>query len=406
MPDDTHPDESDAHAPHDRDEIFEPIHTDDRFRRRVRDDHAPNAALHSALRAVTKDDDRAWVNLMASHAPGERPHEPRYHVGLTLENAGAGEPSTGDTVIDDMIDRDDVAITKAYGGTRYDGVDAVDQITVHLRPVETRVEPVEVRYADIPDRFVDVVDVEHDATRTLRLVVDEHGPDSDRANAAAHALATVVYTADPDRWEDRVDTADAAPNAAHRELWRRAGVDPDSKECGSIRPTVDGFAFEGPEDERTAEVVEAIRDPDGRVVDGEPITHGDIDDVKDAIDAAWHSLHGDPYAGFPYDERGTHPPTGRPPVEPIREWVIEHKDALIDADIEGETCTDIAEQIADRIETYEPDPDDAPESDEDGFIPDGATDEDVREGVEDVETDSKPGTVTRRRSWESWEPHE
>ena len=301
MPDDTHADEAAAHAPRERDDTFEPIHTDDRFKRRVRDDHAPNAALHSALRAVTEDDDRASVNLMGSHAPGERPHEPRYHVRLSLENAGAGEPSTGETIIDDMVARDDVTILKAYGGGRFGDVDvpdgasareatkqtiheSVDRLTVHLRPVETRVEPVEVRYDDLPDDVARVDDVEHDAARTLRLVVDEHGPDSDRANAAARALATVVYTADPDRWEDAVDYPDAAPDAAYRELWRRAGVDPDTGDVESI----DGF------------------------------------------------------------------------------------------------------------------PDDAPGVDEDGFIPDGATDDEVREAVEDVESDSdsKPGTATGRGSWE------
>ena len=155
-----------------RDDVdtFRPARVDDRFRRRVRDDHAPNAALHASLRAAAEPDGPiASVNLMGSHAPGEKPHEPTYHVRVTIENDAMGEPSTGPTILQELIERDDVTVTKAYGGARYDDVDvkagvsaeeaasktihdAVDYITVHIRPVEKRVEPIEVRVRDIPDR--------------------------------------------------------------------------------------------------------------------------------------------------------------------------------------------------------------------------------------------------------------
>jgi hypothetical protein len=373
---------------------------------------------------------------MASHAPGERPHEPRYHVRLTLENAGAGEPSTGETIIDDMVARDDVVITKAHGGARYDGVDvqegltsdaatrsviddAVDRITVHLRPVETRVEPVEVRVDDIPEDVARVDDVEHDAAVTLRQVVDEYGVESDRASEAARSLATVLYTANPDRYTEFVEEPDAAPRAAYRQLWRRAGVDPNTNEVSNLRPTNDGYEWDGEDDPQTREYVDGLVCPecssdlrlfgtesvfkcrecgasedveqiDGFPDDVDPITHTDIDDADDAVDAARHLLHSDPYAGFPYDERGSYPTSGKPPAEPIREWVEENADV---ADVEL-TVEGIRQAIADY------DADDAPEVDEDGFIPDGSADEDVRESVEDAETDSKPGTATGRGSWE------
>lgn len=186
MPDDTHVDTNARKRRTIEHDTFRPAHTDDRLKRRVRDDHAPNAALHSTLSAMVEDDDTTSVNLMASHGPGETDHNPRYYVAVTLENHGAGEPSTGPTILDDLVRTDDVKITKAYGGARYDDVtvhddtgsgndpsvedvadavgatvdQAVDYLTVHVRPVQTRVEPVEVRVDDIPDRFVEVDDTD------------------------------------------------------------------------------------------------------------------------------------------------------------------------------------------------------------------------------------------------------
>ena len=151
-------------------DTFRPVSVDDYFRRTVRDDHAPNAALHDAIKAAAEDDDRiASVNLMGSHAPGEKPHEPTYHVRVAFENGGMGEPSTGPTFVGRLMERGKVRCLKAYGGGKYADVDvepdlsaeeatkktihdAVDRLTVHLRPVETRVEPVEVPVRDVPDR--------------------------------------------------------------------------------------------------------------------------------------------------------------------------------------------------------------------------------------------------------------
>lgn len=360
MADDTHDVDTAARSPSNHRETYRPIHTDDRFRRRVRDDHATNAALHSALRAVYGDDPDVSINLMGSHAPGEKPHEPRYHVRVSLENAGMGEPSTGPTILDEMVARDDVVITKAYGGARYndvtvhddtgrgndatpdDVVDAVeatidqsvDRLTVHLRPVETRVEPVEVRVDDIPDRFVDVNDVEHDAARTLRLVVDEYGADSDRAHEVARSLATVVYTANPDRYTDDVDEPEAAPMAAFRDLWREAGVDPDTKEVSNIRPTDDGHAFEAPEDERTRDVVEAIRDPDGRVVDGEPFTDGDREAFRDLFRCgSCGHVPGDEVGGSTDEDV-------REAVEGV-DYDVDDRSARIRVTVDGDEHTDV-----------------------------------------------------------------
>lgn len=304
MPDDTHVDDkARKRRTSDRD-TFRPVHTDDRFRRHVRDDHAPNAALHSALRAVCSDDPRTTVNLMGSHAPGEKDHEPRYHVRVTLENAGAGEPSTGPTVLDDMVRRDDVVITKAYGGARFDDVtvhddtgrgndatpddvvdavestidQSVDRLTVHLRPVQTRVEPVEVRIDDIPDRFVDVNDVEHRAAHTLRMVVDEYGVESDRAGEAARSLATVLQTIAPERYAEFVEEPEAAPRAAYRQLWRKAGVDPDTNEVTNIRPTNHGYEWEGSEDDRVDAIAEHEAGFDGA-------SQAEVDDAFDPDEA-------------------------------------------------------------------------------------------------------------------------
>jgi len=262
MPGDTHDDEMAAHAPHNDDDTFNPTRTPDRFRRRVRDDHAPNAALHSALRAVTEDDERASVNLMGSHAPGEKPQEPRYHVRLSLENAAGGQPSTGETIVDNMVARDDVVITKAYGGARFDDVtvhddtwrgddptppddiidavestmkQSVDRLTVHLRPVETRVEPVEVRYDDLPTGVV--------------------GKDSVRDTLVAFA----------DRLRCQFDDVETADEAAKR-LSEFA------------RDTFgDGFDdWDGPADERTEDAAEVLRD----------VRHDAIEDAVGAEEAA------------------------------------------------------------------------------------------------------------------------
>lgn len=340
MEDDTpHADETDARAAHDGPERI-PVHVPDRFEKHVRDDHASNAALHSVLRT---DDDFASVNLMGSHAPGEKDQRPRYHVRITVENPRMGEPSTGATVIDELAKRGDVRILKAYGGARYDDVTvedetgrgndptpddvvdavegtidgAVDYITVHVRPVEKTVEPITITPNDLPGEYVDIGDVEHTAARTLRKVIDEHGVDSDRAHEAARSLATVVAVhGDPD------DDA----GGVYDRIWSNAGADPETGETSAVRPVEDGFLFEAPDDERT------------RSLFGAYLADADVDQIGATSD--------------PVSEDVVFPQT-RPPVEPIREWVAENREVF---DAPG-TLTEagpkaIADQIADAIERH------------------------------------------------------
>lgn len=384
MNDDTHDDAVDAptdvgpndyhESVYERDDAFSPYHVPDRHTRRVRDDHAPNQALHDAFAAAfeTADDsDRVTVNLMASHAPGEKPGEPTYEVWVESRNEGVGHPLPPKPVRR-MVDRDDAVITGIVECSD-------DHLIVSLRPVEVRVDPVEVEYRDIPDRFVDLDDVEHDAAVVLRKCVDEYGVDSDRAGEAARSLATVLYTANPDRYTEFVDDPDAAPRAAYRQLWRRAGVDPDTDEVTNLRPEGSGgYVWEGSEDERVADL---DFDPDFDPETARLPLVGGTGDVDDAIDAARNLLHSDPYAGFPYTEVGGDFPMTRPPVEPIREWVEDHRHTFL-AD-KGD-AREVAETIADAIENFvvtgKVDPDRV-----DTFDDGGATQDDVEDAVDDVD---------------------
>ena len=128
-------------------DTFRPVSVDDRFDKRVRDDHAPNQALHDALRAAAEDDDRIHsVNLMGSHAPGNKHKgEPRYHVRVDVRNEGMGHPVLGATVAGRMVERGDVRIEDVVECSD-------DHLVVSLRPRETRVEPIDVPVSDIPDR--------------------------------------------------------------------------------------------------------------------------------------------------------------------------------------------------------------------------------------------------------------
>ena len=135
-------------------DTFRAVSVDDRFRKTVRDDHAPNAALHSAIKAAAEDDGMIHsVNLMGSHAPGNREKgEPRYTVRVDIRNEGMGHPVLGATIVGRLVDRGDVRITDVAECSD-------DHLVVSIRPIETRVEPVNVPVDDIPDRvFEDRVD--------------------------------------------------------------------------------------------------------------------------------------------------------------------------------------------------------------------------------------------------------
>ena len=206
---------------------------DDYFRRHVRDDHAPNAALHSTLRALAESDASRVtnVNLMASHGPGEKDHAATCEVVVDIENGGAGTAATGGTIVSKLVDYGDVVITDAESSSivpesdAYDGDGdyPVDRLTVRLRPVETRVEPVEVPTRFIPDEYTAIDTLRRDAATTLRTAIDDHGV-NDTTRIAAKALATVLCVNAPDSDYDDVEP-DAAPSTEYYDLLERADVD-------------------------------------------------------------------------------------------------------------------------------------------------------------------------------------
>jgi len=200
-------------------DTFRPVSVDDRFDNRVRDDHAPNQALHDALRAAAEDDDRIHsVNLMGSHAPGNKHKgEPRYNVRVDVRNDGMGHPVLGATVAGRMVDRGDVRITDVAECSD-------DHLVVCLRPRECRVEPIDVPVSDIPDdvlgvsertvaAFLGDVDTRlHEELRSvapLRVFRDvmrdyKHAlPDPDREGADDRLQSLDVRLSDfPDGWRD------------------------------------------------------------------------------------------------------------------------------------------------------------------------------------------------------------
>jgi hypothetical protein len=217
---------------------FRPF-ADDRIRRRVREDHAPNAALHSALRALADADESrvANVNLMASHAPGEQPHDPRYEVVVDFENAGAGS-ATPDGVVRRLIEADDVAVLDAESlsippesdAHTADTDYAIDRLTLRLRPVETTFEPVEVPYASVPNDFTHINRLRRDAAKTLAHAVESDGRNQ-KTFVAAKALATLLCVSAPDSDYDDVEP-DGVPSKEYADLCDRAGLDVDFAEGG------------------------------------------------------------------------------------------------------------------------------------------------------------------------------
>jgi len=133
-------------------DTFRPFSVADRHTKRVRDDHAPNQALHDAIAAAAEDDDRIGaVNLMGSHEFGNRHKgEPRYNVRVEVVNGGMGHPVVGATFVGRLIDRRDVHVTDVAECSD-------DHLVVCLRPIEARVEPIDVRVDEIPDRVADAI---------------------------------------------------------------------------------------------------------------------------------------------------------------------------------------------------------------------------------------------------------
>jgi len=220
-------------------DTFRPVSVDDRFRKTVRDDHAPNAALHAAIKAAAEDDDRIHsVNLMGSHAPGNKHKgEPRYNVRVDVRNEGGGHPVLGATVVGRLVDRGDVRITdvvECSGG----------HLVVAIRPIETRVEPIDVPYRDLPDGVVRADTVEADAASTLTKAANDPSVPDSSIRPVARSLATVVYTAAPGRFDDGDTPADAAPSKAHDRLWERSDADRDDFAPSYNVTEVDGEAFE------------------------------------------------------------------------------------------------------------------------------------------------------------------
>lgn len=224
-------------------DTFRPLSVDDRFRRTVRDDHATNAALHSAIEAAAEDDDRILsVNLMGSHAPGEKDHAPTYYVSVTFANGGMGDASTGPTFVGRLLERGKVRCLKAFGGATYADVDveaglsaeaasrgtiaqATDELTVHLRPVETRVEPIEVPVGDVPDDFVRYSKVEQDAANALRGAVNKFGVDDPKTQAAEYALGLALSPTDP----ERQDKPHGSVDDTRERILRAADIDPKTR---------------------------------------------------------------------------------------------------------------------------------------------------------------------------------
>lgn len=165
-------DEDVAAKAHDGRDTFRPTTVADRFTKHVRDDHAANSALYNAIAAAAEDDDRIIrTNLMSSHAPGEKPHDPRHYVVVEFVNGGQGTASAGPTFVQRLIDRDHVSVIHAEASSSFESdfdpwaddadvegaVDALsDFLTLHLRPVETRVEPIDVPVRDIPDELTGI----------------------------------------------------------------------------------------------------------------------------------------------------------------------------------------------------------------------------------------------------------
>ena len=290
-------DEADARDAHGDPDTFRPVGVPDRFDRRVRDDHAPNKVLHDVLDVVYQPGDLdVVVNLMASHGPGEKPNgtAPTYEVWVESRNEGMGHPDIP-IFVRRLVDRGDAVITDVVECSD-------DHLRIAIRPVESRVEPIEVDVDDIPDRFVE------------------------RSRVGAELAG--VWDGFADKAESNPDDADVWERAA--EVIRRMAIDYDA-------PAV----WEAPEDDRTEDAVEWADEDFASFLEG--FKAGDTPMV----------MSPDPYAGFPFTERGAYPPTGRPPIEPIREWVDERRDDFgTPGPVTDKGADAIAEMIADAIEQY------------------------------------------------------
>lgn len=321
-------------------DTFHPPTVDNRFRRTVRDDHAPNAALHSAIEAAAEYDDRiASVNLMGSHAPGEKDHAPSHYVSVTFANGGGGDASTGPTFVGDLMERGKVRCLKAFGGATYRDVDvepgliseevarstitqATDELTVHLRPVETRVEPVEVPVRDVPD---DVVGVSEDTVAAFLGDVDARLHEELRSVSPLRVFRDVAEDygdalPDPDR--DGADTR-------LQPLGERLSDFPDGWRDKEVAPSV------------PVDMVEAFEDLAARY---DKLASNGITDETSPEDVAERAASDIRVALD--DNVGDSGSPDRPPVGPIEEWVEDNQHAFLS---DKGDAREVAEEIADTI---------------------------------------------------------
>jgi len=231
-----------------------------------RDDHAPNQALHDALTAAfdTADDsDHVTVNLMASHAPGEKPHDPTYEVRVESRNEGMGHPMIP-TPVRRLVDRNDAKITGVVECSD-------DHLVVSLRPIEARVEPVEVEYRHVPDDFIH----RRDAAQIVAGLAEEIEPDGDTTSPAIEDAVEAARDAarwlndDVDVWEGPTDerVSDAAKGTTRRITHSDADADdedvfvPDASP-GELADVLNHFIHRAdvPPNYSTLSILPAIRD--------------------------------------------------------------------------------------------------------------------------------------------------
>lgn len=300
-------------------DTFRPPTVDDRFEKRVRDDHAANQALHDTLEA-SQDPDvdgsaKTVYNFMATHAPGEKPDgpAPRYHVTAEFRNEKMGHPSIEDPVRR-LIDRGAVRL-----------IDVLecgdDHLRVKLRPVERTVEPIEVPYADLPDDVFGFDTIVFNAKKVLKHAIEEEGSNR-KTYEAARALAVVLHLIDPDTTDRSIPAGENKANEWIKQLSESAewyfeedesgvewvhfpdmGVPCATYECTNNASETQRYQF------RSGFVVdlplcdECFEDFDPETIDAEPwrnngvyhsITFGDgktleipeFEDAHDATDAA------------------------------------------------------------------------------------------------------------------------
>lgn len=296
---------NDAHAEPRRPNTFRAFSLHDRVERRVRDDHGPNAVLHATLSAAYgQANDTPTVNLMRSHAPGEKDTEPTYEVYIETRNEGGGHPIVP-TPVKRLVEHDDAVIRDVVECSD-------DHLIVSLRAVETRVDPIEVPYADLPD------DVAYPSTTSGEAVVAYR----------CHGCRRSVLPDDFRNIEKEPgEEVPSCPRCGTRVDWDKeppGGWEDDEDDAD----TVEELLSKGEDDPRT----------------------------EDAAD--------DPHAGFPFDDMLTGRIPDRPPHDAVREWVEDHRHDFFDGAVvtdEGvDELTDSIVGALGRTTVIDEDHEDAP----------------------------------------------